>query len=175
MSTRHKPRDPFEDDEHGTAKRDYPPGFVEARGDQATARIPREDLDRLLRRESGTRPKVSISASSDPEPREQDEPAKALESGTHLRPGATPRDARPLTKPTPLAVVVPEAHATRDRAEERPAEPAGERGAVPDDDLTPMAPPPSLERRAIVWTLAAIVGLAALLSALAWVASYTKR
>ncbi|MBK8218463.1 MAG: hypothetical protein IPK71_32430 [Myxococcales bacterium] len=174
MSTRHKPRDPFEDDEHGTAKRDYPPGFVEARGDQATARIPREDLDRLLRRESGTRPKVSISASSDPEPREPDEPAKALESGTHLRPGATPRDARPLTKPTPLAVVVPEDRATRDGAGERPTERAGERGEALDD-LAPMAPPPSLERRAIVWTLAAIVGLAALLSALAWVASHTKR
>lgn len=155
MSTRQKPRDTFEDDEHGTAKRDYPPGFVEGRGDQATARIPREDLDRLLRRESGTRPKVSLSA--DPESSSADEPARALESGTHLRPGAKPRGEGPLTKPTPLAVAP--ASPASSAPLPRPAE---------DIELAPPVPPPSLERRALVWTLAAVVGLAALVAAWAW-------
>lgn len=152
MSTRQKPRDTFDDDEHGTAKRDYPPGFVEGRGDQATARIPREDLDRLLRRESGTRPKVSVST----EPSVGDEPARALESGTHLRPGAKPRSEAPLTKPTPLAVL--------------PSSAASPPKALPAEDLE-LPPPstrPSLERRALVWTLAAIVGLAVLVAAWAW-------
>lgn len=155
MSTRHKPRDPFQDDEHGTAKRDYPPGFVEGRGDQATARIPREDLDRLLRRESGTRPKVSVS--TDAEPSGSDDPARALESGTHLRPGAKPRDEQPLTKPTPLAVVAPS-----------PASPASLPRPTEDIELPPTLPQSSLERRALVWTLAAIAGLAALVAAWAW-------
>ncbi len=173
MSTRHKPRDDFGDEEHGTAKRDYPPGFVEGRVDQATARIPREDLDRLLRRESGTRPKVSIA--TDAAPSEQEEQSPALESGTHLRPGAKPREERPLTKPTPLAVMpVPEA--TTPRTEATHDDVTAE--ATHDDvaaELAPSVPPPSLERRAVVWTLAAVVGLAGLVSAWAWIASHTHR
>lgn len=157
----------FGADESGTTKRDYPPGFVEG---MQTTRIPRGDLEALLRRESGTRQKVTAEDLS--------ELAERHESGTHARVEAPAPHGPPagsIATPTPLVpVVVPPASLvdptseTRDSALVQPASPQANR-AEPTTELD--APTPSLEHRALLWSMALVGMLAFVAGVVAFAAS----
>jgi hypothetical protein len=145
LSKRRESTPKFDEHERGTAKRGYPAGFVDSGPRELqTARIPRQELDELLRRESGMRTKVTRE--------EIDAFARDRESGIQVR--EAPAPVVPVELEAPVVTIPTVA----------PPPPVAAAPAVPLASNPPLQRASSLERRALHWTLGILLVLCALVA-----------
>lgn len=152
LSKRRESTPKFDEHEQGTAKRDYPTGFVDSGPRELqTARIPRQALDELLRRESGMRTKVTRE--------EIDAFARDRESGTHVR--EEPAPIVPVEQEAPVVTVATVATVVAPLPPVPPEASLPLAMDAPSQALTNALP---LERRALHWTLGIVLVLCALVA-----------